>query len=146
MFYILIINMNKVAKFLIANINDELTDEYLFYYETRYKLTAIMDYVSDPNNEIIEDLNHKYPIIITKNEIQNNTLLGGIYRRLGINYSEIYLIKRTKSNVFYTIKNKKIFELSFSEIAISKFNNLNIRHFEYIRNPNLKQPDIPAAI
>lgn len=32
---------------------------------------------------------------------------------------------KTKSNTFYEIKNKKIFSLKFSEIAIKKFNNLN---------------------
>lgn len=34
--------------------------------------------------------------------------------------------ERTKSNTFYKIKDKKLFALKFSEIAIQKFNNLNI--------------------
>jgi len=44
-------------------------------------------------------------------------------------------LKKTKQNAFYEIRNKKLFALKFSEIAISKFNNLNIgvknplRHF-----------------
>ena len=33
--------------------------------------------------------------------------------------------EKTKSNTFYKIKNKKLFALKFSEIAIEKFNNLN---------------------
>lgn len=33
---------------------------------------------------------------------------------------------KTKSNTFYEIKNKKIMALKFSEIAIKKFENLNI--------------------
>ncbi len=34
--------------------------------------------------------------------------------------------EKTKSNTFYKIKNKKIFSLKFSEIAIDKFDNLNV--------------------
>lgn len=34
--------------------------------------------------------------------------------------------EKTKSNTFYKIKDKKLFALKFSEIAIQKFNNLNI--------------------
>lgn len=33
--------------------------------------------------------------------------------------------EKTKSNTFYKIKDKKIFALKFSELAISKFNKLN---------------------
>ena len=33
--------------------------------------------------------------------------------------------EKTKSNTFYKIKDKKLFTLKFSEIAIQKFNNLN---------------------
>jgi predicted nucleotidyltransferase len=42
---------------------------------------------------------------------------------------------KTKSNVFYSLKNKKIAELEFSKIAIDEFENLNVdvknplRHF-----------------
>jgi len=53
--------MNKIAKFLKSNINDELANEYLFYYETRYKLTAIIDYLNDPKGEIIEALHNEFP-------------------------------------------------------------------------------------
>jgi predicted nucleotidyltransferase len=35
-------------------------------------------------------------------------------------------LNKTKSNTFYKIKNKKIFSLKFSEIAVNKFNNLNL--------------------
>ena len=34
--------------------------------------------------------------------------------------------EKTKSNTFYKIKDKKLFALKFSEIAIQKFNNLNL--------------------
>lgn len=39
--------------------------------------------------------------------------------------------EKTKSNTFYKMNNKKIFELKFSEIALEKFNSLNIN----IKNP-----------
>ena len=39
--------------------------------------------------------------------------------------------EKTKANTFYKIKDKKIFNLRFSEIAIQKFNKLN---------PNVKTP------
>lgn len=39
--------------------------------------------------------------------------------------------EKTKSNTFYEINNKKQFALKFSEIAIQKFNNLNVG----IKNP-----------
>ena len=39
--------------------------------------------------------------------------------------------EKTKSNTFYKIKDKKLFALKFSEIAIQKFNNLNIG----VKNP-----------
>ena len=39
--------------------------------------------------------------------------------------------EKTKSNTFYKRKNKKIFSLKFSEIAMERFNNLNIG----IKNP-----------
>jgi len=35
-------------------------------------------------------------------------------------------LNKTKSNTFYKIKNKKLISLKFSEIAIDKFNNLNV--------------------
>ncbi len=34
--------------------------------------------------------------------------------------------EKTKSNTFYKIKDKKLFTLKFSEIAIQKFNDLNL--------------------
>ena len=34
--------------------------------------------------------------------------------------------EKTKSNTFYKIKDKKLFSLKFSEIAMQKFNNLNL--------------------
>ncbi len=42
--------------------------------------------------------------------------------------------EKTKSNTFYTIKEKKLFVLKFSEIAIQKFNNLNIKIKVPLRN------------
>ncbi len=41
---------------------------------------------------------------------------------------------KTKSNTFYEINNKKQFALRFSEIAIRKFNNLNIGVKNPLRN------------
>jgi len=45
-----------------------------------------------------------------KRLIKNNTLIQ----------------EKTKSNTFYSINNKKLFALKFSEIALTKFNELNI--------------------
>ena len=48
---------------------------------------------------------------------------------------EILVKEKTKSNTFYKIKDKKLFSLKFSEIAMQKFNSLNlgvkvpVRHF-----------------
>ena len=42
--------------------------------------------------------------------------------------------EKTKSNTFYKIKNKKLFTLKFSEIAIQKFNNLSIGVKTPLRN------------
>ena len=54
------------------------------------------------------------------------------------------LIKeKTKSNTFYKIKDKKLFALKFSEIALQEFNNLNIGVKVPLRN-FLK--DIPKEI
>src|SRR3989344_9630978 len=39
--------------------------------------------------------------------------------------NKIVAQEETKSNTFYKIKDKKLFALKFSEIAIQKFNNLN---------------------
>src|SRR3989344_5474239 len=39
--------------------------------------------------------------------------------------------EKTKSNTFYKINSKKLFALKFSEIAVQKFNNLNIA----VKNP-----------
>lgn len=40
--------------------------------------------------------------------------------------NKILSLEKTKSNTFYEIKNKKLFSLKFSEIAMDKFENLNI--------------------
>ncbi len=42
--------------------------------------------------------------------------------------------EKTKSNTFYKIKDKKLFALKFSEIAINKFNSLNIKVKTPLRN------------
>ncbi|MEW5896915.1 MAG: nucleotidyltransferase domain-containing protein [Nanoarchaeota archaeon] len=42
--------------------------------------------------------------------------------------------EKTKSNTFYNIKDKKIFTLKFSEIAIQKFKNLNTNVKVPLRN------------
>lgn len=42
--------------------------------------------------------------------------------------------EKTKSNKFYGIKNKKIFSLKFSELAINKFDNLNVGVKSPLRN------------
>lgn len=39
--------------------------------------------------------------------------------------NKILSLEKTKSNTFYRIKDKKIFALKFSEIAIQKYQNLN---------------------
>lgn len=57
--------------------------------------------------------------------------------------TNILAVEKTKSNIYYIIKDKKIITLKFSEIAIQKFNNLN---------PNIKTPlnnflkDLPEEI
>ena len=43
-------------------------------------------------------------------------------------------LNKTKSNTFYQIKNKKLFSLKFSEIAINKFENLNFEIKSPLRN------------
>lgn len=48
--------------------------------------------------------------------------------------------KKTKSNTFYQIKDKKIFSLKFSEIAISKFRSLNVGVKSPLRNFLEKAP------
>lgn len=48
--------------------------------------------------------------------------------------SKILKLIKTKSNTFYEINNKKHFALKFSEIAIDKFNNLNIGVKNPLRN------------
>ena len=40
--------------------------------------------------------------------------------------NSILIQEKTKSNTFYTIKDKNLFSLKFSEIAMQKFNNLNL--------------------
>lgn len=42
--------------------------------------------------------------------------------------------EKTKSNTFYKIKDKKLFALKFSEIAINKFNTLNLGVKTPLRN------------
>jgi predicted nucleotidyltransferase/predicted transcriptional regulator len=42
--------------------------------------------------------------------------------------------EKTKSNMFYIIKDKKVFSLKFSEIAIKKFNHLNVNVKVPLRN------------
>ncbi len=52
-------------------------------------------------------------------------------------------VEKTKSNTFYKIKNKKLFALRFSEIAIAKFNNLNLG----VKTPLKKfLKEIPIAV
>ncbi len=48
--------------------------------------------------------------------------------------------EKTKSNVFYKIKNKKIFSIKFSEIAINKFENLNVNVKIPLKNLIKKMP------
>ena len=43
-------------------------------------------------------------------------------------------LNKTKSNTFYQIKNKKLFSLKFSEIAVNRFNSLNIGTKVPLRN------------
>jgi len=40
--------------------------------------------------------------------------------------NDILIQEKTKSNTFYKIKNKKLFAIKFSEIAIRQFNDLNL--------------------
>ena len=49
-------------------------------------------------------------------------------------HNNILTREKTKSNTFYKIKDKKLFALKFSEIAINKFNNLNIGVKTPLRN------------
>lgn len=42
--------------------------------------------------------------------------------------------EKTKSNTFYKIKDKKLFALKFSEIAVQKFNSLNVSVKTPLRN------------
>lgn len=48
--------------------------------------------------------------------------------------------EKTKSNVFYKIKNKKIFSIKFSEIAINKFEDLNVNVRIPLKNLIKKMP------
>ena len=48
--------------------------------------------------------------------------------------NEILAQEKTKSNTFYKLKDKKLFALKFSEIAIQTFNNLNIGVRAPLRN------------
>ena len=60
----------------------------------------------------IKELSHLSDSSLTNtlNKLTNNSIL---------------IQEKTKSNTFYKVKDKKIFALKFSEIAIQKFNNLN---------------------
>src|SRR3989344_4181833 len=49
-------------------------------------------------------------------------------------HNNILTREKTKSNTFYKIKDKKLFALKFSEIAINKFNNLNLAVKVPLRN------------
>lgn len=46
----------------------------------------------------------------------------------------VFVEEKTKSNTFYKIKDKKFFALKFSEIAVQKFNSLNIGIKTPLRN------------
>lgn len=59
----------------------------------------------------------------------SNSSLQNILRKM--TKQKILEIEKTKSNTFYKIKNKKIFSLKFCEIAIEKFNSLNVN----VKNP-----------
>ncbi len=48
--------------------------------------------------------------------------------------NNILIQEKTKSNTFYKIKDKKIFALKFSEIAINQFNSLNVGIKTPLRN------------
>ncbi len=48
--------------------------------------------------------------------------------------NSVLIKEKTKSNTFYKIKDKKLFALKFSEIAINKFNSLNIKVKTPLRN------------
>ena len=49
-------------------------------------------------------------------------------------HNNILTQEKTKSNTFYKIKDKKLFTLKFSEIAIQEFNKLNIGVKNPLRN------------
>ncbi|MDD5054198.1 MAG: nucleotidyltransferase domain-containing protein [Candidatus Nanoarchaeia archaeon] len=48
--------------------------------------------------------------------------------------NNILVREKTKSNTFYKIKDKKLFALKFSEIAINRFNKLNLNVKNPLRN------------
>ncbi len=48
--------------------------------------------------------------------------------------NNILVPEKTKANTFYNIKDKKLFALKFSEIALQKFNNLNLGVKTPLRN------------
>ena len=48
--------------------------------------------------------------------------------------SKLLLQEKTKSNTFYKIRDKKLLALKFSEIAMQKFNSLNIKIKVPLRN------------
>lgn len=62
------------------------------------------------------------------NELKDFTKLSNSSLQNSLNKltkNKILEINRTKSNIFYKIRDKKIFSLRFSEIAIKKFKQLN---------------------
>lgn len=112
-------NANKWAVYAIFQSKLEEGEEQLLDYEG---VAPDDHYVS-----IIEEVNSKYPIVLTKDEISEHTLIGGIYRSLGVTYSEIHLIKRTRGNVFYiSYASSKAFEFAETDEAI----RLNIEKFK----------------
>lgn len=62
----------------------------------------------------------------------SNSSLQNVLNKLIKNQS--LKLNKTKSNTFYQIKNKKIFSLKFSEIAINKFEALNFEIKSPLRN------------
>ena len=62
----------------------------------------------------------------------SNSSLQNVLNKLTL--QKILEINKTKSNIFYKIKNKKYIGLKFSEIAMNKFEDLNIEIKSPLRN------------
>ena len=63
------------------------------------------------------------------NQLKEHThLSNSSLQNVLIKFTELGILKidKTKSNVFYQIKNKKLFSLEFSKIALEKFNQLHL--------------------